>query len=132
MVSEVPSKKRPNGHPKTELLCYDSPERQTTSMWLLFLTMNPTLHIPSAPIASARSLPLRIVVQILGVLGVLAVKNALSDDAADMSELTAAQMTLQRHAPLFPPANSVSAAAMGELLAGPCSGSFANSAKSLL
>ncbi|MEZ4670954.1 MAG: hypothetical protein R3E39_23880 [Anaerolineae bacterium] len=66
-------------------------------------------------------------VQILGVLGVLAVKNALSDDAAAMSEPTAAHVKLQRHAPLFPPAHCASAAVIREVPARHFSGSYVSS-----
>ncbi|MEZ4668990.1 MAG: hypothetical protein R3E39_13875 [Anaerolineae bacterium] len=56
---------------------------------------------------------------------VLPLSMAQNDDAAAMSEPTAAQPTLQRQAPLFPPANSVNSAAARQLSACQCSGNFA-------
>ena len=88
--------------------------------------MNPTLRILSVFSASAQGLPFGTVVQILGVLGVLAVNNALSDDAAAMSEPTAAHVKLQRLSPVFPPAHCDNAAALRELPACTFGGSFAN------
>ncbi|MEZ4670806.1 MAG: hypothetical protein R3E39_23115 [Anaerolineae bacterium] len=58
----------------------------------------------------------------------MAVRNALSDDAAAMSEPTAAHVPLQRHAPMFPPAHCARAAATQELPARHFSGSFVSSA----
>ncbi|MEZ4671749.1 MAG: hypothetical protein R3E39_27920 [Anaerolineae bacterium] len=47
-----------------------------------------------------------------------------SDDAAAMSEPTAALTTLQRHAPSLPPAKSVNSAPIRELPARQCSGNL--------
>ncbi|MEZ4670672.1 MAG: hypothetical protein R3E39_22445 [Anaerolineae bacterium] len=71
-------------------------------------------------------------VQILGVLGVLAVNNALSDDAAAMSEPTAAHVKLQRLSPVFPPAHCARAAAVRELPARHFSGKIVGSAISAI
>ncbi|MEZ4669957.1 MAG: hypothetical protein R3E39_18800 [Anaerolineae bacterium] len=86
-------------------------------------TINPTLIVFSVPCAEP---PFGTAVQILGVLGVLAVKNAHSDDAAAMSEPAAAHVPLQRHAPVFPPVNCVNSTAVTGRPACHCSDYFDN------